>query len=136
MKHSHFINQIDEARILAAITEAETKTTGLIRVLVSKRHCDDPLAAATEHFKALKLDKTPQHNAVLIFIAPRSHTFAIYGDMLIHARGGQSFWNTIRDDMARHLKESRFTDALLHAISQAGKLLAEHFPRAEAKPPV
>jgi uncharacterized membrane protein len=135
MKHAQFISQIDESRILAAITEAESKTTGLIRVLVSRRECEDPLAAAHEHFKALKLDKTPEHNAVLIFVAPKSHTFAIYGDTLIHARGGQSFWNAIRDEMAKHLKDSRFTDALLHAIKQAGQLLAEHFPRSVANPP-
>ena len=36
--------------------------------------------------------------------------------------------------MAKHLKESRFTDALLQAISQAGNLLAEHFPQPP-KPP-
>jgi uncharacterized membrane protein len=128
MKHSHFIRQLDEPRILAAIAAAEAKTTGQIRALVSKRHCADPLAAAHKHFRALGLDKDPHHNGVLIFVAPKSHTFAIYGDTAVHERCGPEFWNTLRDEMVVHLKEGRYTDALLHAINKAGDLLAVHFP--------
>ena len=129
MKHSHLIKRLDESRILAAISAAEANTTGLIRVMVSKRSYPDPLPAAEKHFKALKLHKSPHRNAVLIFIAPKSQTFAVYGDAATHARCGPEFWNILRDEMALHLKDSRYTDALLHAIAKAGELLAVQFPR-------
>jgi uncharacterized membrane protein len=129
MKHAHFLEKIDDERILAAIVRAEEKTTGAIRLLISKRHCADPVAAAERHFRALGLNKRPEHNAVLVFVAPKSRTFAIYGDSAIHVRVGHETWSTLRDETSRYLKESRFTDAVLHAINRAGELLALHFPR-------
>ncbi|MDP9175228.1 MAG: TPM domain-containing protein [Planctomycetota bacterium] len=133
MKHAHLIDRLDEPRILAAIAEAEAKSTGHIRVMVSKRGYPDALAAAEKHFKILKLDKSPQHNTVLIFVAPKSQTFAIYGDAATHQRCGPEFWNILRDDMTIHLKDSRYTEALVHAITKAGDLLAIHFPPAAPK---
>src|SRR5271156_4211533 len=110
MKHAHFINALDESRILAAIRAAEAKTTGQIRAFVSKRNCPDPVAAAQKHFKALGMGKTKHHNAILLFVAPTSRTFAIYGDTAIHARCGPDFWTALRDDMTTHLKDGRYTD--------------------------
>jgi uncharacterized membrane protein len=129
MKHSLLISRLDDPRILAAITAAEAKTTGVIRVMVSKRSYPNALSAAEKHFKVLKLDKSPHRNAVLIFVAPKSQTFAIYGDAATHAHCGPEFWNLLRDEMTTHLQDSRYTDALLHAINKAGDLLAVHFPR-------
>jgi uncharacterized membrane protein len=131
MKHSDFIQQLDEPRILAAIRAAQSKTTGQIRAVVSKRRCADPLAAARKHFHALGLQNDPHHNGVLIFVAPRSHTFAIYGDRAVHERCGDEFWNTLRDQMLEHLRAGRFTEALVHGINKAGELLAAHFPVSE-----
>lgn len=129
MKHSHFIDRLDESRIRAAILDAEAKTTALIHVRVAKRSEPDALAAAQRHFKALRLNRHPHRNAVLIFVAPKSQTFAIYGDAATHARCGPEFWNILRDEMTSHLKESRYTEALTHAINKAGELLAQHFPK-------
>jgi len=129
MKYSHFIDRLDESRIRAAIVDAEKKTTAQIHVRVAKRSEPDALAAAKKHFNALKLDKHPDRNAVLIFVAPKSQTFAIYGDAATHARSGPEFWNILRDEMSSHLKQSHFTEALAHAIHKAGELLAQHFPK-------
>jgi len=129
MKHSHLIKHLQDDRILAAIHEAETNTTAHIRVLISKRSYPDALAAAEKHFKILKLDHSAGRNTVLIFVAPKSQTFAIYGDAATHAICGPEFWNTLRDDMAAHLKNTQYNDAILHAIGKAGELLARHFPR-------
>ncbi len=136
MKHDRFIKSLDEPRIRAAISAAEAKTTAQIRVVVSKQSCPDALAAAQEHFKTLKLHESPHRNAVMIFVAPKSQTFAIYGDAATHAHCGPEFWNTLRDEMTTDLKGSRFTDALLHAIAKAGELLAQRFPRNKQDSPV
>jgi uncharacterized membrane protein len=129
MKPSHFISRLDESRIRAAILDAEAKNTALIHVRIAKRKEPDALAAAERHFKALKLDRHPDRNAVLIFVAPKSQTFAIYGDAATHARCGPEFWNILRDEMRSYLKESRYTEALVSAINKAGELLAQHFPK-------
>jgi len=131
VKHEHFVEQIDEKKLLRAIAEAEAMTSGHLRVLVSKRHCRDALAAAEKHFRTLGLEKTPLRNGVLIFVAPRSHTFAIYGDWAVHERCGEVFWTQVRDEMTPLFKEGRYTEALLHGVKKAGQILAEHFPRSE-----
>ena len=129
MNHSHLVSRLDHPRILAAISAAEADTTGQIRVMVSKRSYRDALSAAEKHFKVLKLGKSPHRNAVLIFVAPKSQTFAIYGDAATHARCGPAFWDVLRDEVAGHLKGARFTDAVVHAIAKTGEQLAIHFPR-------
>lgn len=132
MKPHHFITALDESRIHAAIKDAHAKSTGHIGVLVSKRPAPDPLAAAEKHFHARNLHHAPHRNAILIFVAPKSHTFAIVGDAAIHAQVGPDFWTTLRDEMTPHLKEAHYTEALLHAITKAGDLLAQHFPRKDS----
>jgi uncharacterized membrane protein len=52
----------------------------------------------------------------------------------MHARTGPEFWNILRDEMTAQLKESRFTDAVVHGINRAGELLANHFPAAPPLP--
>ncbi len=128
MKPKHFLRQLDHDRIVEAIREAERHTSGEIRVFISHRHVPDPVAAATHRFAKLKMHKTRHRNAVLIFVAPKSQTFAIIGDEGVHARCGDEFWTRTAEEMGRHFKQQKFTDGLLHGIQIAGKLLAEHFP--------
>ncbi len=113
---------------MAAIAEAEKKTSGEIRVWVSSRHRSDALGAAQARFLKLGMDRTKHRNAVLIFIAPQSRTFAIVGDVGIDQKSGEQFWLEIRDVMKAHLRESRYTAAIMHAVETAGARLAEHFP--------
>jgi uncharacterized membrane protein len=134
MKAKHFISAIDSAAIASAIRDAETKTSGQIRVFVTRQKCRDPVAAANKHFDVLGMRKTRGRNGILIFVAPRSQTFAIVGDESVHARCGNEFWSTLRDDMRGHLKGERYTEALIHAINKAGELLARHFPSTGDNP--
>ena len=124
-----FFWRLDDERIVAAIRRAEQMTSGEIRVYVSESEVDDPVSAAQKQFEQMGMTATRQRNGVLIFIAPRSHKFAIIGDTGVHARCGESFWNDIAAEMRRHLVDDRPTDALVHAITKAGALLKEHFPR-------
>ena len=129
MKTKHFIDQLSDERIVAAIRAAETETAGEIRVFVSHKKIDDPISAAQEHFVKLKMDRTRDRNAVLIFVAPESHKFAIIGDAGLHAKCGESFWSQVAAEMTDHFKRQSWTDAIVHAIRKAGDLLAKHFPK-------
>ena len=128
MKPAHFIAQLDEQRIVAAIAEAERKTSGEIRVYISHKARHDVMSAAQQRFIKLNMAKTRHRNGVLIYFAPQARKFAILGDVAAHAKCGEAFWQEIARTMTEHLKRDQYTDAILFAVEKAGALLAEHFP--------
>jgi len=129
MRHRKFVSLLAHERIKAAIRSAEAKSSGEIRVMVSHKPAPDPLKTAQEAFLRLKMDTTKHRNAVLIFVAPQSRTFAIIGDEAVHAKCGDRFWGELATAMTGHFKRADFTEGIVHGINRAGELLAEHFPR-------
>lgn len=121
---------VDHDRIVAAIVSAEQKTSGEVRVLVSRRTTDDAVADAQRHFERLGMTATKERNGVLFFLAPQSRAFAVIGDTAIHARCGDPFWRDVAEAMSTHFRRGDFTGGLVHGIARAGELLAEHFPRS------
>lgn len=128
MNTTSFINQLDDARIVAEIGKAEAGTSGEIRVFVSPRHVDDPVAGAEKQFEKLGMTNTRHRNGVLLYFAPVSRKFAIVGDRGIHEKCGPAFWEELVAEVRPVLQEGHFTEAVTHAVRQAGKLLARHFP--------
>ena len=130
MRTKEFLSKLEHDRIVAAIHEAESKTSGQIRVYIQRGKLDvDPLIAAQKQFHRLGMHKTPERNAVLIFVAPRAHKFAIVGDQAIHEKCGEAFWQQLVDAMREHFRNEKFSHAVVEAIETAGKALASHFPR-------
>jgi uncharacterized membrane protein len=129
MKSHHFLKQLRHDDIVAAIREAEKKTSGEIRVFISHKNIADPVPAAQAHFVEMGMAKTQDRNGVLIFVAPRAHKFAIIGDTGVHARCGDDFWRQVADEMTGHFRKSEFSSGIIHGITRAGELLASHFPR-------
>ena len=129
MKPREFISRLDEARIIDAIAEAERKSSGELRVYVSRRKRTDPLAFARKRFLQLGMTNTRHRNAVLIYLVPHTGQFAIVGDRGIHEKCGDAFWQEVTARMSDLLKQGRFTDAILDAIQKVGDVLARHFPR-------
>jgi len=129
MKAKDFLKQLRHDDIVAAIHDAEGKTSGEIRVFISHKTVDDPVAAATKVFEKLGMTKTRHRNGVLIFVAPQSHKFAVIGDEGVHKRCGEEFWRLTAESMAGHFRKSEFTQGIIHGIQKAGELLAAHFPR-------
>ncbi len=130
MKSDELISKLDEGRLVEAIAAAERQTSGEIRVCISQRPWDDPLAAARRRFQELGMQKTAQRNGVLIFFVPESRQFAVWGDVGVHEKCGEDCWRGIVDDMVPFLKADRYTDAVVRAIARVGSELARHFPRA------
>jgi len=128
MNTTAFINQLDDAAIVAEIAKAEAGTSGEIRVFVSPRHVEDPVARAEKRFEKLGMTSTRHRNGVLLYFAPVSRKFAIVGDRGIHEICGPAFWEELVAEIRPVLHAGHFTDAVTHAVRQAGKLLARHFP--------
>jgi uncharacterized membrane protein len=133
MRTKEFLSKLEHDHIVAAIRNAESKTSGQIRVYVQRGKLDDdPLTAATKKFHKLGMHRTEERNAVLIFVAPRAHKFAVVGDKEIHEKCGEQFWQRLVDAMRAHFQSEKFSHALVEAIEEAGKALAQHFPKRSA----
>ena len=128
MKPKEFISQLDEAKVVAAIAEAEGKTSGEIRVFLSHKKPDDAVAAAQCAFDQLGMAKTAERNGVLIFVAPKAQKFAVIGDAGVHQHCGAEFWTALAAEMSGHFRQAEFTTGLILGIRKAGELLARHFP--------
>ena len=130
MRTKQFLSKLEHDRIVDAIREAESKTAGEIRVFIQRGKLDvDPLIAAQKKFHKLGMQKTSERNAILIFVAPRAHKFAVVGDKAVHEKCGEHFWTRLVESLREHFRNERFSHALVEAIEEAGKALAEHFPR-------
>ena len=128
MKPHQFLRAVDHERIVAAIAAAEKRTSAQIRVYVSHHQRVDALAFANRRFLKLKMDRTPMRNAVMIFLAPRTHKFAVVGDVAVHAKCGDGFWRSVVVAMEPLLKRGDFTEAIVVGVTNVGEVLAEHFP--------
>ena len=130
MRTKEFLSKLEHDQIVNAIRNAESKTSGEIRVFVQRGELDvDPLGPATKRFHRLGMHKTPERNAVLIFVAPRAHKFAIVGDKAIHEKCGEQLWQRLVESMREHFHNEKFTHAIVDAIHEIGEALASHFPR-------
>jgi uncharacterized membrane protein len=130
MRTREFVDRLEHDRIVAAIAAAEAKTSGEIRIFIHRGELkQDALEYAGQKFQKLGVHKTKERNGVLIFVAPRAQKFAVIGDEGVHARCGEKFWQELVDTMRGHFQHEDFTAALVHGITETGKLLAAHFPR-------
>jgi uncharacterized membrane protein len=129
MRTKEFLSKLEHDQIVAAIRDAESKTSGQIRVFIQRGALDvDPLGAAQKKFRRLGMQKTSERNAVLIFVAPRAHKFAVVGDKAIHEKCGEELWQRIVQQMREHFRNENFSHAIVDAIRETGDALAAHFP--------
>jgi uncharacterized membrane protein len=127
--HRKFISEVDHKAVVAAIEAAEAGTTGHVRVYVSPKAAPDPVKAAEHHFHRFGLFRHAERNAILLFVAPKSRTYAVLGDEAVHASAGDEAWNAIGATAASRFREGDFNGGLLAAIGKAGEVLKIHFPK-------
>ncbi len=121
----------DHDRIVAAIAEAETKSSGQIRVHLHHRSVQDPIESGKKVFEKLGMTATAEKNGVLIFVAPKSKNFAILGDSGIHEKCGDDFWSDAAALMAEHFRRGDFAGGIVATVGKLGDALAAHFPRGD-----
>jgi uncharacterized membrane protein len=130
MRTTKFLSKLEHDQIIEAIRAAESKTSGEIRVYVQRGKLRaDSLISAQKKFHRLRMHKTTERNAVLIFIAPRAHKFAVVGDKAIHEKCGEEFWQRVVDGMRGHFQKEKFSHAVVEGIQEIGKVLSAHFPK-------
>jgi uncharacterized membrane protein len=123
-----FFTGDDQKSIAAAIMEAESRTSGEIRVRVEAKTGEDPMQAARRAFEALGMRNTELHNGVLFFVAVEDRKFIVLGDDGINGKVPGDFWDSVRDVVIGHFRGGRFAQGLTEGIKIAGKQLASYFP--------
>lgn len=116
-----FFTTQDKKRIVAAITRAELKTSGEIRVHIETYCPSSSLERAVFVFNQLKMYKTKGRNSVLIYLATESRKFAVLGDTGINAVVPDGFWESVREIMRQSFVDGRFVDPI-----KRGSTVHEH----------
>ncbi|MGH9368735.1 MAG: TPM domain-containing protein [Thermoanaerobaculia bacterium] len=126
---ARFLSRSDSDRIVAAIAQAEKKTSGEIRVHVTRRKPENLEERAIRRFHLLGMAATKQRNGVLLYIAPRARRFEILGDVAIHDKCGGEFWKEVAAAIEARFRKGEFLEGVLEGIERVGAALARHFPR-------
>lgn len=128
MKASSFFTKEQQYQILASVKEAESETSGEIRVHIETSFTGDVLDRAAWVFKKLGMNKTAERNGVLFYLAVKDRKFAIIGDAGINAKVPAGFWNDVSQLLKKNFGEGKFTEGLSEGILLAGEHLKKHFP--------
>lgn len=118
----------EQELIAHTIAEAEKATSGEIRIAVEKHCHGSAFERATQYFAELGMDKTAQHNGVLIYLAYEDHKFAIIGDRGINQVVPEDFWETTQVAMKAHFLSGNLADGIIAGVSLAGEKMALFFP--------
>ena len=121
-----------QQQLIAAIRQAETETSGEIRVHL-EANCPngDPMRRAIEVFKHLGMHQTKQQNGVLFYLAHDDRKFAVLGDSGIDAKVPAGFWDSTKDLMRQHFAKNEYVEGLSRGIEQAGHQLKQYFPSVD-----
>ncbi len=128
MTRKKLLQIIDRDKVKHAIEAAEHRTSGEICVSVAPLFWGSIEKAADKAFARLGMTRTKDRNGVLFFVVPARRKFVVLGDLGIHERVGQEFWNSVAAAVSERFREGDFTGGLVHGIDKVGEQLAAHFP--------
>lgn len=121
-------------KITKACGEAEKNTSGEIRVSIlqkrPKKLEDAELKdIALYEFFNLGMDKTRDKTGILLFILLGEKKFQILADEGINAKVEQEIWDDVAAGLSTSFKKQKYTDGVVEAVSEMGKVLSEYFPK-------
>jgi uncharacterized membrane protein len=123
-----FFDEEEKERILLAIRQAETETSGEIRLHLEKKSGKPVFDRAVEIFNKIGMNRTVQRNGVLIYLATADRQFVILGDEGINEIVPENFWNDVVTKMGSLFKSGKFCDGICEGIYLIGEKLKSHFP--------
>jgi len=123
-----FFSKSEKDKIIAAIREAETNTSGEVRVHLAARVQGDVLSHAKKIFEKIGMARTKDRNGVLIFLALRDKQVVILGDQGIHDKVSGNFWNEEIGLMQSYFRKGEFAVGIAQAVLQVGEKLKTFFP--------
>ena len=113
-KGKEFFSAEEKEQLIEAIRKAEQRTSGEVRLFVeSKCRFVDPMDRAKEIFLKLGMDKTQDRNATLVYVAVKDKQAAVLGDIGIHEKVGQQYWEDEVRKMLLHFRQEHLVEGLL-----------------------
>ena len=129
------------ATIGRAVAEQEKRHRGELRVVIEGGLPLQALIAgrsarerAMEHFVRLRVWDTDDNAGVLIYLLLADRQVEIVADRGIHARVGDTAWETICGVMQQEFAAGRFEAGVASGLASISDLLSAHFPAAGANP--
>ena len=89
------------------------------------------LGRAVDLFKVGAERRTHGRTGILIYLSMREHRAEIVADEAIASKVEAEVWGDAMAAMLAELKQGRCAEGMIAAVERVGKVLAEHFPRAE-----
>jgi len=123
IKASTLFTREEQIQIRDAIKEAESETSGEIRVHIETKLTGNVLDRAAWIFRHIKMHETEARNGVLFYLAVKNKEFAIIGDGGINARVPENFWDKVKNIIQIHDTACKYTDGFIEGILVAGKQL-------------
>jgi uncharacterized membrane protein len=121
--------EVGKQKIIDAIKAAEAETSGEIRVHLSTARSEDNIfESAKQSFASLEMHKTRDRNGIILYLNPKLHKFAIFGDEGIHVKVGQEFWDRLTVRVTTAIQREDMTAGIVIAVQEIGQALKEHFP--------
>lgn len=128
IKAKEYFTKEQQDLIVDAVKQAESRTSGEIRVFIEDECEGNALDRAAFIFETLEIHKTKERNGVLFYLALYHRKFAILGDVGINMKVEKDFWDEIKFEMIRHFKVHDFGTGLAKGIRMAGHALKTYFP--------
>lgn len=126
-----FFTEQEQQLLVDAIRQAESHTSGEIRLHLANFCFGSEVKAAQRVFARLRMHQTQERNGVLFYIATYSRKIAIVGDEGIHQKLGGSYWQSLVEKLIRQFGENRKAEALAASIIDCGEQLGKFFPLKE-----
>jgi len=124
-----FFTAEEQQLIIEAIRNAERRTSGEVRVFVeSKCSYMDAIDRAAELFFQLEMQKTDDHNAVLVYVAMKDRQLAVFGDEGIHNKVGNEYWSTEVKKMISNFNRENYAAGIAEVVKDIGVALTKNFP--------
>lgn len=125
----NFFDDEEQKLIVNAISKAERRTSGEVRVFVeSKCKYVDAIDRAYEIFGQLNMHTTKERNGVLVYVAVDDHQLAVFGDEGIHQKVGQDYWNKEVRKMLGDFNRDDYAKGIADCVEDIGQALQTHFP--------
>ena len=118
----------EKQSIAQAIENAELNTSGEVRVHIEEKCKEDVLDHAAFIFEKLKMFETESKNGILFYLSLDDHKFAVIGDVGIHQKVGDDFWESVKNEMIPLFKDNKLAEGLTVGIEKAGMELKKYFP--------
>ncbi len=138
MKIEHFLTSEEKDAIKSAVQQAESHTSGEIKVLIVSAstkpwHLTSPKKAvhqrARREFEAMGIRNTADHTGVLIMLSLKERRVEVLADKGIHDKVAQKTWEDAVHLIVSHIKQGKQATGIIQSVEFVGKILAEHFPR-------